>query len=115
MEYSQVAPGTSHSLPKTTMEQHKYSHPNLGETRNIKVEKSLEPLGIQIESGSRGGIFVSSVSEHSLASKNGISVGDQLLEVRHKPSPAIIGCIRMEYKLLYNLTLLVLVKVGIYE
>ena len=58
-----------------------YFRPHLGETRNIKFEKSIEPLGIQIESGSLGGIFVSSVSDNSLANKAGINVGDQLLEV----------------------------------
>jgi hypothetical protein len=72
----------SQSLPKAAHTQRKHRHPSLGETRDIKVEKSIEPLGIQIESGFRGGIFVSSVSEHSLAARSGISVGDQLLEVR---------------------------------
>ncbi|ELT92713.1 hypothetical protein CAPTEDRAFT_171065, partial [Capitella teleta] len=81
LDYHGNQVGTSHSLPKAASSQRKYEHPSLGETRNIKVEKSIEPLGIQIESGLRGGIFVSSVSEHSLASRNGISVGDQLLEV----------------------------------
>ena len=55
----------------------------MGETRNIRVEKCTEePLGIQIESGSNCGIFVSSVSDNSLANKAGIQIGDQLLEVR---------------------------------
>ena len=58
--------------------------PEVGETRNIRVEKcSEEPLGIQIESGSNCGIFVSSVSDNSLANKAGIQIRDQLLEVGH--------------------------------
>ena len=55
--------------------------PEIGETRSISVEKSIEPLGIQIESGSHGGIFVSTVNENSLALRAGIEVGDQILEV----------------------------------
>lgn len=56
----------------------------MGETRNIRVEKfSEEPLGIKIGSVRNCGIFVSSVSDNSLANKAGIQIGDQLLEVRH--------------------------------
>ena len=55
--------------------------PTVGEIRTIHVEKSAEPLGIMIKAGQEGGIFVSSVSEHSLALKAGIAIGDQILEV----------------------------------
>ena len=55
--------------------------PRVGEMRTVSVERSSEPLGIQIESGGSGGIFVSSISEHSLASKSGVTIGDQLLDV----------------------------------
>ena len=59
-----------------------FSRPEKGQTRRINVEKSMEPLGIKIETARRGGgIFVSSVSEKSLAAQAGLEVGDQLLEV----------------------------------
>jgi len=45
------------------------------------VETDHEPLGIQIESGRNGGIFVSAVGDDSHASRAGIEIGDQLLEV----------------------------------
>jgi discs large protein 5 len=53
--------------------------------RRVSIDKSMEPLhlGIQIycpENGG-GGVFVSTVNEHSLASRVGLKVGDQLLEV----------------------------------
>ena len=43
----------------------------------------MEPLGIKIETARGGGIFVSSVSEKSLAAQAGLEVGDQLLEVSY--------------------------------
>ena len=46
------------------------------------MEKSMEPLGIKINTARGGGIFVSSVSEKSLAAQAGLEVGDQLLEVK---------------------------------
>ncbi|UYV61317.1 DLG5 [Cordylochernes scorpioides] len=55
--------------------------PKIGDMRSIYLEKSSEPLGIQIACGASGGIFVSSVNEHSLAAQAGVQVGDQLLEV----------------------------------
>ena len=58
-----------------------FSRPEKGQTRRINVEKSMEPLGIKIETARGGGIFVSSVSEKSLAAQAGLEVGDQLLEV----------------------------------
>lgn len=47
----------------------------------IIIEKSKEPLGIQIKGGTGQSIFVSSVTENSLAEKAGLQIGDQLLEV----------------------------------
>lgn len=52
-----------------------------GELRRVHIDKSVEPLGIQISCLESGGVFVSTVSEHSLASQVGLQVGDQLLEV----------------------------------
>ena len=69
-----------------------HDRPQVGETRNIHVEKSQGPLGILIDPSSTGGIFVSSVSENSLAAHAGIEVGDQLLEVGSLfYSPVCIG------------------------
>ena len=48
--------------------------------------KGLEPIGISIVSGEHGGIFVSRLTDHSLASKAGLEYGDQLLEVRSMKS-----------------------------
>ncbi len=45
------------------------------------IEKSSEPLGIQIFCRNSGGVFVSSVHQSSLAAQVGLQVGDQLLEV----------------------------------
>ena len=55
--------------------------PRSGDIREIDIEKTSEQLGITIEEGSNKGVFVSSVSEHSLAAQVGLQVGDQLLEV----------------------------------
>ncbi|CAL4070670.1 unnamed protein product, partial [Meganyctiphanes norvegica] len=55
--------------------------PHPGELRNIYIEKSAEPLGIQIRCLENGGVYVSSVTVNSLASQVGLCVGDQLLEV----------------------------------
>lgn len=52
-----------------------------GELRRVYIDKSVEPLGIQISCLDGGGVFVSTVSEHSLASRVGLQIGDQLLEV----------------------------------
>uniref|UniRef100_A0A5S6R1B0 Disks large-like protein 5 n=1 Tax=Trichuris muris TaxID=70415 RepID=A0A5S6R1B0_TRIMR len=53
-----------------------------GDIRTLYIEKrsSHEGLGISIAS-SGNGVFVSSVSENSLAARHGLQVGDQLLEV----------------------------------
>ncbi|XP_008557808.1 disks large homolog 5 isoform X4 [Microplitis demolitor] len=55
--------------------------PAPGELRRVHIDKSVEPLGIQISCLDSGGVFVSTVSEHSLASQVGLQIGDQLLEV----------------------------------
>lgn len=47
----------------------------------VYIEKSSEPLGIQIFCRNSGGVFVSSVHQASLAAQVGLQVGDQLLEV----------------------------------
>lgn len=52
-----------------------------GELRRVHIDKSNEPLGIQINCPQTGGIFVSTVNENSLASRVGLQIGDQLLEV----------------------------------
>ncbi|GBP27676.1 Disks large homolog 5 [Eumeta japonica] len=59
-----------------------WNKPLIGELRRVHIDKSQQPLGIQISCppGS-GGVFVSSVNENSLASQVGLQVGDQLLEV----------------------------------
>jgi C-terminal processing protease CtpA/Prc len=58
------------------------SKPNVGELRYIHIDKSEMQLGIKIRSRNNGGgVFVSNVGENSLASKVGLHIGDQLLEV----------------------------------
>lgn len=52
-----------------------------GETRKIKIERTSQPVGFQIETGPKGGTFVSSVNENSLAAKAGLVIGDQFLEI----------------------------------
>ena len=50
--------------------------------RDIVIEKpGSEQLGIGIEPGLGGGVFVSSISDNSMAAKAGLFVGDQILEV----------------------------------
>ncbi|XP_022100420.1 disks large homolog 5-like isoform X2 [Acanthaster planci] len=49
-------------------------------TRTIEIEKSNEPLGIRIIQGSRGGIFVHTVTPGSLAERAELQYGDQILE-----------------------------------
>ncbi|KAM3956975.1 LOW QUALITY PROTEIN: MAGUK family member discs large 5 [Aphomia sociella] len=71
--------GTRNSMPE-------YCGMNLektlpGELRRVHIDKSQQPLGIQIYCPSSGGVFVSTVDENSLASQVGLQVGDQLLEV----------------------------------
>lgn len=59
-----------------------WNKPLPGELRLVHIDKSQQPLGIQIKCprGS-GGVFVSTVTENSLASQVGLQIGDQLLEV----------------------------------
>jgi C-terminal processing protease CtpA/Prc len=54
-----------------------------GDVRNIYIERSSAPLGIQINCDTQGtgGVFVSQVNENSLAALAGLLVGDQLLEI----------------------------------
>lgn len=48
--------------------------PAPGELRRVHIDKSAEPLGIQISCLESGGVFVSTVNEHSLASQVGLQV-----------------------------------------
>ncbi|XP_072165005.1 disks large homolog 5-like [Diadema setosum] len=59
--------------------------PNRGrnDPRHIVIEKTvetLETLGFTIKEGPRGGIFVNTVTENSLAARSGLQYGDQILE-----------------------------------
>ncbi|XP_041982203.1 disks large homolog 5 isoform X2 [Aricia agestis] len=59
-----------------------WNKPLPGELRRVHIDKSQQPLGIQIYCPpSGGGVFVSTVNDNSLASQVGLQVGDQLLEV----------------------------------
>ncbi|CAH0725461.1 unnamed protein product, partial [Brenthis ino] len=59
-----------------------WNKPLPGELRRVHIDKSQQPLGIQIYCPpSSGGVFVSTVNENSLASQVGLQIGDQLLEV----------------------------------
>ncbi|ERL84448.1 disks large homolog 5 [Dendroctonus ponderosae] len=74
------SPGDHSSQPNTPKDYCPWGHKPLpGELRRVHIEKSNEPLGIQI--ADTGGIFVSTVTEGSLASRVGLQIGDQLLEV----------------------------------
>lgn len=59
--------------------------PSAGDIRQYHIELSGEKLGITIAEvsvhGEMAGIFISRVSENSLAARYGLCVGDQLLEV----------------------------------
>lgn len=70
--------GKRSSMPEYCYTQPRPTH---GQVRRIHIEKSQEPLGIQISCMESGGVFVSSVTEHSLASQIGLQIGDQLLDV----------------------------------
>ncbi|KFD57334.1 hypothetical protein M513_01845 [Trichuris suis] len=71
----------SRSRPLMSFSSDEYRLSN-GDIRTLYIEKrsSHEGLGISIAS-SGNGVFVSSVSENSLAARHGLQVGDQLLEV----------------------------------
>lgn len=68
---------------RASMPEYCYTQPRPapGELRRVHIDKSVEPLGIQISCLDSGGVFVSTVTEHSLASQVGLQIGDQLLEV----------------------------------
>ena len=55
--------------------------PNVGEKRRVHIDKSEKPLGIKIRCRENHGVFVSHVGEDSIASKVGLQIGDQLLEI----------------------------------
>lgn len=55
--------------------------PAPGELRRVHIDKTVEPLGFNIAKFDSRGVFVSTVTEHSLASQVGLQIGDQLLEV----------------------------------
>ncbi|XP_014472713.1 PREDICTED: disks large homolog 5 isoform X2 [Dinoponera quadriceps] len=85
-----LSPGSTGSSASTvrgakraSMPDYCYSQPRPapGELRRVHIDKSVEPLGIQISCLESGGVFVSTVYEHSLASQVGLQIGDQLLEV----------------------------------
>jgi hypothetical protein len=65
--------------------------PHPGEIRQIYIEKSSEALGITIkENQTKKGVFVSSVSENSLANQVGLQV--RLESVTSRPQfPSAIG------------------------
>lgn len=54
-----------------------------GEVRDIIINKSSQPLGIRIacDEKDKGCIFVSCVSENSIAAQAGLQIGDQLLDI----------------------------------
>ncbi|XP_068992333.1 disks large homolog 5 isoform X1 [Neodiprion pinetum] len=81
-----LSPGTGTTRgdnKRASMPEYCYAQPRPapGELRRVHIDKSVEPLGIQISCLESGGVFVSTVSEHSLASQVGLQIGDQLLEV----------------------------------
>ncbi|XP_024881211.1 disks large homolog 5-like isoform X4 [Temnothorax curvispinosus] len=75
--------GSGSGNKRASMPDYCYSQPRPapGELRRVHIDKSVEPLGIQISCLESGGVFVSTVYEHSLASQVGLQIGDQLLEV----------------------------------
>ncbi|XP_036145401.1 disks large homolog 5 isoform X2 [Monomorium pharaonis] len=75
--------GSGGGNKRASMPDYCYSQPRPapGELRRVHIDKSVEPLGIQISCLESGGVFVSTVYEHSLASQVGLQIGDQLLEV----------------------------------
>ncbi|CAH1793992.1 unnamed protein product [Owenia fusiformis] len=66
--------------PTITVTPRKRKRPQIGECREITIEKSCEALGIQIQTRN-GGVFVSNVVEGSLAQQACMTVGDQILDV----------------------------------
>ncbi|CAG9767331.1 unnamed protein product [Ceutorhynchus assimilis] len=75
-----IGPPGDPSTQSYTRDYYPWLHkPSPGELRRVHIDKSNEPLGIQIADS--GGIFVSTVTDGSLASRVGLRIGDQLLEV----------------------------------
>lgn len=62
---SSLSNGKHSSLPDYCCTQ----KPSPGELRRVHIDKSVEPLGIQIQCLDSGGVFVSTVTERSLASQ----------------------------------------------
>ena len=79
-----LSPAADSEFPATFISD-KATSPSPGDIRQFHIDKSGEQLGIKIEEVSIqsevAGIFVSRVSADSLASRVGLKVGDQLLEV----------------------------------
>lgn len=73
--------GAAPQVPPPTKDCCSAHKPVPGELRRVRIDKSNEPLGIQINCPETGGIFVSTVTDNSLASRVGLQIGDQLLEV----------------------------------
>ncbi|XP_053661951.1 disks large homolog 5 [Anopheles marshallii] len=74
--------GGSGSNKRSSLQDYGQSKPNVGELRLVQIDKSEMSLGIKIFCRRNGGgVFVSNVGENSLASKVGLHIGDQLLEV----------------------------------
>uniref|UniRef100_A0A182NEA2 Uncharacterized protein n=1 Tax=Anopheles dirus TaxID=7168 RepID=A0A182NEA2_9DIPT len=70
------------SNKRSSLQDYGQPKPNVGELRLVQIDKSEVSLGIKIYCRSNGGgVFVSNVGENSLASKVGLQIGDQLLEV----------------------------------
>uniref|UniRef100_A0A2M4A5W9 Putative membrane-associated guanylate kinase maguk n=2 Tax=Anopheles triannulatus TaxID=58253 RepID=A0A2M4A5W9_9DIPT len=75
--------GSGSSNKRNSMQEYGVqSKPNVGALRLVLIDKSEMSLGIKIFCRRNGGgVFVSNVGENSLASKVGLHIGDQLLEV----------------------------------
>uniref|UniRef100_A0A182PMA3 Discs large MAGUK scaffold protein 5 n=1 Tax=Anopheles epiroticus TaxID=199890 RepID=A0A182PMA3_9DIPT len=74
--------GGAGSNKRSSLQDYGHSKPNVGELRLVQIDKSEMSLGIKIFCRRNGGgVFVSNVGENSLASKVGLHIGDQLLEV----------------------------------
>ena len=53
-----------------------------GDERRIQIKKNeRETLGISVDVGRHGGVYITAASETSLAARSGLQVGDQLLDV----------------------------------
>ena len=52
----------------------KICRPSVGQERRVTIENPVEPLGISIQCLENGAVFVSGVTQHSLASQVGLQV-----------------------------------------